>query len=64
MSYKIILALAAHYGLVVHQMDVKSTFLNSELNKEIYMESPNEFKEGEDLIYYLLKSLYRLKQSL
>ena len=63
MSYKIILALAAHYGLVVHQMDVKSAFLNSELNKEVYMKSPDEFKEGEDLVCYLLKSLYRLKQS-
>ena len=63
MSYKIIIALAAYYGLVVHQMDVKSAFLNGELDEEIYMESPDGFKEGEDLIYRLLKSLYRLKQS-
>ena len=37
MSYKIILALAAHYDLIVHQMDIKSAFLNTELNEEIYM---------------------------
>ena len=66
MSYKIILALAAHYGLVVHQLDIKSAFLNAELNDEIYMECIEGFKdsgEDDDLVCRLLKSLYGLKQS-
>jgi len=65
MSYKIILALAAHYGLVVHQMDVKSAFLNAELDEELYMEQPTGFKDsGEgDVVCRLLKSLYGLKQA-
>ena len=62
MLYKIILALVAHYDLVIHQMDVKFTFLNGELNEEIYINSLNEFKKEEDLIYHFLKSLYELKQ--
>src|SRR5438034_7733353 len=65
MSYKIILALAAHYDLIVHQLDIKSVFLNAELNEEIYMKCLDEFKNSEknDLICRLLKSLYKLKQS-
>ena len=62
--YKIILAHVAYYDLVIHQMDVKSVFLNGKLDEEIYMESPNGLKEEEDLIYCFLKSLYGLKQSL
>ncbi len=39
-------------------------FLNSKLDKEIYMELPDGFKDsGGDLVCQLLKSLYGLKQS-
>ena len=46
-------------------MDVKTTFLNGELDDEIYMEQPNGFvKEGnEHKVCKLLKSIYGLKQS-
>ena len=66
MSYKIIFALAAHYDLIVHQMDVKSTFLNDELDEKIYMKLLNEFKnseEDENVVCRLLKFIYELKQS-
>ena len=33
-------ALAAIHGLVVHQMDIKMTFLNGDLEEEIYMSQP------------------------
>ena len=42
-------------------MNVKSVFLNGKLNEEVYIKSPNKFKEKKDLIYYFLKSLYELK---
>ena len=37
-SIRLILAIVAHMNLELHQMDVKATFLNGELNEEIYME--------------------------
>lgn len=36
-SIRILLALAARLDLEVHQMDVKSAFLNGDLDEEIYM---------------------------
>ena len=64
MSYKIILALAAHYDLIVHQMNIKSVFLNAELNEKIYMKCLEKFKNSEkNIICRLLKFLYELKQS-
>ena len=38
-----ILAIEALLNLKVHQMDVKTVFLNGDLDKEIYMEQPEGF---------------------
>jgi hypothetical protein len=35
-SFRIIMALVAHYDLELHQMDVKTTFLNGDLNENVY----------------------------
>ncbi len=40
---RVLLSLAASYGLLVHQMDVKIAFLNGELDEEIYMDQPDGF---------------------
>ncbi|KAK3124899.1 hypothetical protein QOZ80_7BG0595810 [Eleusine coracana subsp. coracana] len=37
-TISVLLALAASHGLIVHQMDVKTAFLNGELDEEIYMD--------------------------
>jgi hypothetical protein len=37
-TIRVLFSLAASHGLLVHQMDVKTTFLNGKLDKEIYME--------------------------
>ena len=42
-SIRLILAVVAHIDLELHQMDVKTTFLNGELNEEIYMEELVDF---------------------
>jgi hypothetical protein len=64
-TIRVLLSLAASYGLLVHQMDVKSTFLNGELDEEIYMEQPDGFvvKGQESKVCKLFKSLYGLKQA-
>jgi hypothetical protein len=63
-SIHYILALAAIEDMEIHQLDVKTTFLNGDLEEEIYMEQPKGFtQEGEHLVCKLHKSLYGLKQS-
>jgi hypothetical protein len=58
-------SLAASHGLLVHQMDIKTTFLNGELKEKIYMTQPNGFvvQGQEDKECKLVKSLYGLKQA-
>ena len=59
------LAFAAHCNFKVYQMDVKSAFLNGELEEEVYVEQPPGFVDTkfEDFIYFLFKALYGLKQA-
>lgn len=42
-SLKIIMTLVAHYDLELHQMDVKTAFLNGNLEEEVYMNQPQGF---------------------
>ena len=64
-SFRIIMALVAHYDLELHQMDVKTTFLNGDLEKNVYMAQPRGFVvEGkEHMGCRLKKSIYGLKQA-
>nr|AAS01934.1 putative Integrase core domain containing protein [Oryza sativa Japonica Group] len=64
-TIRVLLSLAASHGLLVHQMDVKTAFLNGELDEEIYMDQPDGFVvEGQEgKVCKLLKSLYGLKQA-
>ena len=64
-SLRIIMALVAHYDLELHQMDVKTAFLNGNLEEEIYMDQPEGFsvKGKEHMVCKLKKSIYGLKQA-
>ena len=59
------LAIANQLDLEIHQMDVKSAFLNGDLTEDIYMRQPEGFEDKEypDKVCKLSKSLYGLKQS-
>ena len=61
-----LISIAAIFGLEIHQMNVKTIFLNGELDEEIYMEQPEGFSVPgqEQKVYKLVKSLYGLKQTL
>src|SRR5665213_3374868 len=63
-SIRALIAITASYDLDMHQMDVKTAFLNGDLNEEIYMTVP----EGIDhdltsAVCRLNRTLYDLKQS-
>ncbi|GMP55368.1 hypothetical protein CsSME_00020210 [Camellia sinensis var. sinensis] len=64
-TIRTILATAAQLELLVHQFEVKSTFLNGDL-EEVYVEKPQGYVvEGkEDTVYQLRKALYGLNQAL
>jgi hypothetical protein len=59
----VLLSLTASHGLLIHQMNVKTTFLNGELEAEIYMTQSDGFvvKGQEDKVCKLVKFLYGLK---
>jgi hypothetical protein len=61
-SMHLLLALAAQEGWCVHHMDVKSTFLTSDLKEEVYVHQPSGLiipgKESE--VLRLRKALYGL----
>jgi hypothetical protein len=43
------MALVAHYNLELHQIDVKTTFLNGDIYKDVYMTQPKDFvMEGKE----------------
>ncbi|KAL0431869.1 UNVERIFIED_CONTAM: Retrovirus-related Pol polyprotein from transposon TNT 1-94 [Sesamum radiatum] len=64
-SVRLILAIVAHLDLELFQMDVKTAFLNGELDEEIYMDQPEGFQEmgQKRKVCRLKRSVYGLKQS-
>ena len=64
-TIRLIISLAIKFDWVLHQMDVKSTFLNGDLREEIYLVQPEGFvKHGKKfLVCKLKKALYGLKQA-
>jgi Reverse transcriptase (RNA-dependent DNA polymerase) len=63
-SLRIILALVPHYNLKLHQMDVKTVFLNGNIDETIYMKQPKNFETGDpkSMVCRLKKFIYGLKQ--
>jgi len=59
------MTLVARYDLELHQMDVKTAFLNGDLEEEVYMDQPEGFltTRNENLVCKLKKSIYGLKQA-
>lgn len=64
-SVRLLITLATQNMWKLHHMDVKSAFLNGELEKEVYVKQPSGFiKEGEEhRVFKLHKALYGLRQA-
>jgi hypothetical protein len=64
-SIRTIIALAAKMKWKLHQMDVKTAFLNGVIEEEVYIEQPQGFEveDRKSHVYRLKKALYRLKQA-
>nr|GEX06281.1 retrovirus-related Pol polyprotein from transposon TNT 1-94 [Tanacetum cinerariifolium] len=63
-AIRVFIANAASHKMLIFQMDVKTAFLNDELNEVVYVSQPEGFIDPEHPthVYRLKKALYRLKQ--
>ena len=64
-AIRIFLAFIALSNFKIYQMDVKSAFLNGDLEEEVYVQQPPSFEDPHhpDFVYILFKDLYGLKQA-
>ena len=64
-SIRILLAIAAFYDYEIWQMDVKTAFLNGDLEEELYMVQPSGFEDPSSAkkVCKLKRSIYGLKQA-
>jgi hypothetical protein len=63
-AIRILLAFSVAKGFKLHQMDVKSAFLNGVLEEEVYVRQPPGFESEKypHQVYNLRKALYGLNQ--
>ena len=62
-TVRTMLSVAANEGLELAQFDIKTAFLNGEIEEEIYMKKPDSYDDGTTRVCKLFKRLYGLKQS-
>ena len=64
-SIRSVLAIANQLDLDIHQMDIKTTFLNGNLENEIFMRQPEGYvsQEHPNFVCKLNKGIYGLKQA-
>ena len=66
-TIRMVVQIAAHDNMLIHQLDVKTAYLNAPIDCEIYLKPPEGFGATDDennlLVWRLNKSLYGLKQS-
>ena len=58
------MSLVAHFDMELHQMDVKTAFLNGDLNEEVYMMQPEGFVVNDSsTLVCRLKKVYLWSQA-
>ena len=63
-SIQTVISLVAEMGCRVHQMDIKTAFLNEVIKEEVYIEQPEGFdvENRETHVCRLHRALYGIKQ--
>ena len=51
---RVVLNIAAAENLIVHQVDIKTDFLNGDLEEEVFVSQPPGFKNAKDDVIHLL----------
>lgn len=64
-SIRLLLAIACHRQFKLFQMDVKTAFLNGDVQEEVFVEQPPGFKDihHPEYVWKLKKAVYGLKQA-
>jgi hypothetical protein len=64
-SIRTIIAITTNMGWCIHQMDVKTAFLNGFIEEEVYIEQPQGFEvsDRETHVCLIRKALYGLNQA-
>jgi Reverse transcriptase (RNA-dependent DNA polymerase) len=64
-SFRIIMILVAHFDLELHQINVKTVFLNGDIDECIYISQPPNYEsdDSKQIVYKLKKAIYGLKQA-
>ena len=63
-TLRALLARVAHYDMELHHLDIKTAFLNGQLEEEVYVEQPPGYAGGGNgKVCRLHRALYGLKQA-
>ncbi|GKA59832.1 zinc finger, CCHC-type containing protein [Tanacetum coccineum] len=64
-TIRLLIAMISIHNLIIHQMYMKTAFLNGDLDEEVYMNQPQGFimPGNKNKVCKLIKSLYGLKQA-
>jgi hypothetical protein len=60
---RIMFVIACDQKWLIHQLDVKCTFLNGRIDQDIYMRMPDGYVPAGGLVCKLKKSIYGLRQA-
>jgi len=62
-TLRALLAMICAEDMEAHHLDIKTAFLNGDLDEEIYMSQPPGFEDGSPRVCKLIKAVYGLRQA-
>jgi len=63
-TVRMLFAVAAARDLEIHQLDVRTAYLNADIDTELYLEKPKGFeKGGPEMVFRVLRAIYGTKQA-